>query len=257
MLKHNGGLIHPSLSLDDDVLSLSKLLPISPDDFIESVTKVDFDPDESSLPSTLQPIFKIGLSLYKDLYLSLAPQKPESLFLYSLSHDEFTPISGTISEFLNTLTRGEERADSFEPEELSTFPWNQVRLGNYDMIFEAVDEKGFDVNSTSNDDPQQRTLLMLALRGSRLTLAKGLVERKADWNVRDKQGSPTVFYSRKFLEGLKLAEQTGCDLNVHDKAGENLIQILEKREFDSMSFGSFCRLRSDYLRCLAWLKARV
>ena len=246
LVKHNGGTIHPSVSeSDEDVLI--ELFPISSDKFIESVEKVVFDREESSIPDTLNPIFRIGRSWDSHLYLSLADNL-ETFFMYSLSYDEFKPINSTLTQFLGSLTCNEARAELLEADQFSGSPWNQVRVGNYEAILNCIDQKELDVNSACSDDPMKRTLLMLALQGCRLALANELVDRKADWGAIDAKKTPAIFYSRGFLEGLILAEESGCDLNVLDSKGDNLLHLIARESESNVSYD---------LRCFDWLCSRV
>ena len=67
-------------------------------------------------------------------------------------------------------------------------------------------------------------------------------------NVTDERGLPTFFDARGFLEGLKLAEDSGCDLNVLDQDGNNLLHVIAS-ESDSNT--------TDDFRCFDWLCSRI
>ena len=66
MVAHNGGKVHPVVCELPNEDALFELYPITPDRFIESVEKIEFDPDESSVPATLQPSFRICLLYTSD-----------------------------------------------------------------------------------------------------------------------------------------------------------------------------------------------
>ncbi len=238
LLRQNGGRVHHAMSDTENEDSLIRLYSVADHDE-EKVELVEFDPEESSLPSRFQPALRIGKTWEHELFLSVSDETFGELFLYSLSYDDLETVEATLPELLLSLKPNESGCEVIDPNEIEEQPWVFVRLGHYEELFDAINAD-FDINSKCPTDKLSRTLLMLAFQCRRRSMVKKLVALGAKADEPDANGMPAIFYSINFLDGIKIAEASGFDLNVTDSHGNNILHILADA-IDPFSFSADTR----------------
>lgn len=163
------------------------------------------------------PLLRIASGGTDDLYIPVRPSEPAVLFLHPNYLSEGYVAKGTIEELLNKMGRVDLDGlwEKEEPCETNLEPWTFIRTGNYEGIFNAI-ENGFDVDAVAEDNEAGTNLLMMALRGRRIELVQRLIEANANVNAQDFSGRPAIDYAnrfnfaKRFLEGIKLMEDAGA-----------------------------------------------
>lgn len=227
LLSRNGGHVQISMSGFADGDSLINMFPVrTPLDHaqVEQIIIQEFDENETLLPKSLQPLLKIGRARELDLHLSLNPASHGQLVRFSLSHDEYFVLECTLNELLNQLGP-DERSTAFEPKAILGAPWDLIRIGQYEEIFAAI-VGGIHIDAHSPNDKLELTMLMMALRACRKSLTEELLVHHANANAIDSNGTPALFYSRRFCDGLKLLIDAGADINVADANGNSILHTI-------------------------------
>jgi ankyrin repeat protein len=225
LLSQNGGWIHPSRASigGDDTLYRLYSVPTS-SEFLDGIVKLaSFPADETSLSPELLPLLHIGSTATSNLFMCLGEKHHGELVLFYFAHDELMPLRGTLQEVLAGLVSDESAPEheAIEPTGEVPSPWSLVRQGKYEEIMAVVSDSDVDALS-----PAGQSLLMCAFRGCRKHLGQLLCEKGANVNRRDIDGMPAFFYSRNFLDGLKLAKKNDADFALTDSANNTVLHLL-------------------------------